>query len=257
MSLSAPDRDDGGMPSIAVATAEPEPASAVGTSSAIGRRSRNDDAVLCGPNWFAVADGMSGHPDGHIAARVALDALASEPAPASFDTVGVCAAAADRAVRAAARRSGSIGMGATLVAATAVGGGAAVLHLGDSRCYRLADGVLRLLTRDHSYVQELVDLGRIDPDDARRHRWRHVVTRALGVDGAAEPDTSFVPAPVGRLLLCSDGVASALPPRAIGRVLAGFPDPRSAAERLVELADRLGTGDNATAVVVDDLGGRG
>ena len=241
------------MESVVVATAvPPQPASAgVHLTASCG-----DDSALCGPTWFAIADGMGGHPDGHIAGRVAVDALAARPAPASLDDVVESLALVDESVRVAAQRARAVGMGATLVAATALDGGAAVVHLGDARCYRLADGALTLLTRDHSYVQELVDLGRLSADRARHHRLRHVVTRALGVDGAAEPDTTFVPGPVGRLLLCSDGLTAELSTRAIGRVLAGITDPQAAAERLVDLAVRCGARDDVTALVVDDLGGR-
>lgn len=253
MSLRERGCDDGDMESLAVATAAPRQPPAAGVHRATGR---GDDSALCGPTWFAIADGMGGHPDGHVASRVAVDVLAAQPAPTSLDEVIDCIGLVDGSVRAAAQHSRAFGMGTTLVAATAIDGGAAVVHLGDSRCYRLAHGALTLLTRDHSYVQEMVDLGRLSPDRARHHRLRHVVTRALGVDGAADPDTTFVPGPVGRLLLCSDGLTAELSPRAIGRVMAGIADPRAAAERLVDLAVRCGADDDVTALVVDDLGGR-
>lgn len=262
MSLGRRHCNDGGMDSFAVVTAGPAPGrtapgGVAGVCCATARgRTRTGEAALCGPVWFAIADGMGGHRDGHVAGKVALDVLAAQPSPMSADEVGGCVAPVDRAVRAAARHAGAVGMGASLVAATAVSGGVAVVHVGDSRCYRLADGVLTLLTHDHSYVQELVDLGRLTPDEARHHRLRHLVTRALGVDGEAEPDTTFVPGPAGRLLLCSDGIGSELSHRTIGRVLAGFIDPQAAAERLVEMADRSGARDDLMVLVVDDLGGR-
>ena len=253
MSLAGCGRDDGAMEPLAVVTAAPTQPASAGLHLAAPR---GDDSALCGPMWFAIADGMGGHPDGHVAGRVAVDALAAQPAPTSLDELIECIAVVDGSVRAAAQHSRAFGMGATLVAATALDGGAAVVHLGDARCYRLADGALTLLTRDHSYVQELVDLGRLSADRARHHRLRHVVTRALGADGAADPDTTFVPDPVGRLLLCSDGLTAELSPRVIGRVLAGIADPQAAAERLVDLAVGCGARDDVTALVVDDLGGR-
>jgi protein phosphatase len=245
------------MESIAVVTAEGGAPPATGVSSATGHgQDRNDDAVLCGPTWFAIADGMGGHCGGDVASRAAVDVLATQPAPSSLDDVAACIVSVDDTVRSVARRTGAYGMGTTLVAATQVPDGVAIVHVGDSRCYRLADGVLTLLTRDHSYVQELVDLGRLTPDEARHHRLRHLVTRALGIDGAAHPDTSFVPGPAGRLLLCSDGLTADLAPRTIGRVMAGIADPQAAADRLVDLATS-GTGrDNVTALVVDHLGER-
>jgi protein phosphatase len=250
-------RDDGHMESIAVVAAEVGAPPPAGVSSATGRgRVRNDDAVVCGPTWFAIADGMGGHADGDIASRVAVHVLGGHPAPGSPDDVAADIQRAHDAVCAEARRNGAHGMGATLVVAAPVPGGVAVAHVGDSRCYRLADGVLTLLTRDHSYVQELVDLGRVAADDARHHRLRHVVTRALGIDDAGQPDVSFVATPVGRLLLCSDGLTAELSHRTIGRVLAGIDDPQAAADRLVELATRAERGDDVTALVVDRLGDR-
>lgn len=251
MSFPARGRDDGAMESLAVSTAVPMQPPCAGLHRAVVR---GDDSALCGPTWFAVADGMGGHPDGHVVSRAAVDVLGARPAPTSLAGVVECIALVDASVRATAQHSR--GTGTTLVAATALAGGAAVVHLGDSRCYRLAAGALTLLTRDHSYVQELVDLGRLSADRVRHHRLRHVVTRALGVGGAAEPDTTFVPGPVGRLLLCSDGLTADVSPRAIGRVLAGIDDPQAAAERLVELAVGCGARDDVTALVVDDLGGR-
>lgn len=245
----------GRMESIAVGTAEVGAPTLAGVSSASGRgRDRNDDAVICGPTWFVIADGMGGHADGDIAIRLAVHALASHPAPGSPGDVSGCIADVDDAVREAARRSGAHGMGTTLVAAVAVPYGVAVAHVGDSRCYRLADGVLTLLTHDHSYVQELVDLGRMTADEARHHRLRHVVTRALGLEDAGRPDVVFVPAPVGRLLLCSDGLTAGLSHRTIGRVLAGVDDPQNTADRLVVLATEADGGDDVTALVVDHLG---
>lgn len=223
-----------------------------GASSSPGRaRAQGEDAACCGPTWFAVADGVGGRDAGGVASRVAVERLRAHPPPRSVDGLAEVVADVNAVIRAAARRDGAPGMGTTLVAATWVDGGMAILHIGDSRCYRLADGVLSQLTRDHSHVQELVDLGRLDAEAARHHRLRNVITRALGVDAVPMADTSFVAAPVGRLLLCSDGVSGELTPRTIGRVLAGIADPQAAADRLVELA-RRGTGhDDMTALVVD------
>lgn len=222
----------------------------VATASGPGR-SANEDAFVCGPNWFAVADGMGGHRAGDVASRLAIDVVGRSPRPASVDDVCAVVAAANDRIRRFARDEGPGGMGTTLVAVASHADGVAVVHVGDSRCYRLVDGVLSLVTRDHSHVQDLVDLGRISRDEAERHRLRHVVTRALGIDAIARPDVVVVPAPVGRLLLCSDGVADEVTPQAIGRVLAAIADPQRAAERLVELAVGRTAADDATALVVD------
>jgi len=233
----------------------PSPTTAVpdvrsGAASAAGReRSHNEDALVCGPIWFAVADGMGGHRAGDVASGVAVEELAATPAPTSVDDVRAVVDRANTRIRAAAAKRSTAGMGATLVAAARMGDDVAVASIGDARCYRMVDGTLTLATRDHSHVQELVDLGRLTLGEAEGHPLRHVVTRALGVDAIARADVSVLRAPVGRLLLCSDGLSVALTPRSIGRVLAGMDDAQAAAERLVQLAN--GAADDATAVVVD------
>jgi protein phosphatase len=223
-----------------------------GVSSAVGsRRVANEDAFVCGPVWFAVADGMGGHRAGDVASRLAIDTVRQSPAPRSIDDMVAVADAANDRIRQVAREAGFVGMGTTLVALADHGEGVVVMHIGDSRCYRLVDGRLTLVTRDHSHVQDLVDLGRITADEVDDHRLRHVVTRALGVDPVSLPDLEEVAAPVGRLLLCSDGLAAELSPRTIGRVLSAVVDPQRAAERLVQLAQRRAARDDVTAVVVD------
>ena len=226
-----------------------------GSRTATGhRRSVNEDAAACGPTWFAVADGVGGQAAGDVASRETIDAVRQQPAPVDVsDLHAVVATATDR-VRAAARGDGVPGMGTTLVAAAAFGDGVAIVHIGDSRCYRLVGGVLTQLTRDHSHVQELLDLGHISPAEAQGHRYRHVVTRVIGADTPAPPDLFVLHGPVGRLLLCTDGLSAELAPRTLGRVLAGVPDPQAAADRLVELALLGGARDDVTAVVVDHDG---
>lgn len=226
-----------------------------GARSATGhRRAVNEDEYVCGPLWFAVADGMGGHQAGDVASGLAIDVLRRSPAPRSVAELRGVADEANSHIRDVARDRASAGMGTTLVSVTDHGDGVAVMHIGDSRCYRLLGDVLTLITRDHSHVQDLIDLGRITPDEVQVHHLRHVVTRALGVDEVACADVVVVPAPVGRLLLCSDGLTTGLSPQTIGRVLSGITDPQAAAERLVELARLAGASDDVTAVVVDHDG---
>lgn len=232
-----------------------------GAATALGRRrTRNEDAHACGPTWFIVADGMGGHRAGDVASRLAVEAFAGAATgtPTAGD-VHELVAAADRAIRTRADGHGTDGMGATLVGAglVAVDGYPmlAVFHLGDARCYQLADGRLSLLTRDHTHVAELVAAGLLAPGGAASHPLRNVVTRALGADvGDVAADLILLPATDRRLLLCSDGLSGAVAPQSIGRVLAGVDDPRRAAERLVALAAAGAGGDDATAVVLDVAG---
>lgn len=206
-----------------------------------------------GPDVYLVADGMGGHRAGDVASRIAIETFARHPGPIdSLTELEQLVTDAHDAIR---REQGAdrVGMGTTLVGATPIGatGDVAVFHVGDSRCYRLAGGRLSLVTRDHTYVQELIDAGRRRPDEVAGHPLRHVVTRALGADLGGGPDVAVLPPPVGRLLLCSDGLWGELEPGTIGRVLAGIDDPGAAAARLVELALAGPARDDITAVVVD------
>ena len=225
--------------------------SAVATVTGRGHDA-NQDAALAGPDWFVVADGMGGHAAGDVASSLVVEAFAGR----SVDGDGLAAisAACDeahRSIRRRAARDDTHGMGSTIVGLVATRRRGVVFHLGDSRCYRLVDGELRLLTRDHSVVQELIDAGRLTTEQARSHPLRNVVTRALGLDTVVRPETVVLDGRPSRLLLCSDGLTAELGPQTIGRVLAGADDPRAAAELLVELATANGPCDDATALVVD------
>jgi protein phosphatase len=231
-------------------------AAPAGAATAVGHRRRhNEDAVLCGPHWFVVADGMGGHLAGDVASAVAVAEFASRTTPPiSVDEIHRAVTSANVAVSSRAHADGTVGMGTTIVGATVVGpadsASVAVFHVGDSRCYRLLDGELALLTTDHSHVQELVDSGRITASDTASHPLRNVVTRALGQHADIAADIITIDRP-GRLLLCSDGLSSELDARSIGRVLAGVGHPQVAADRLVELALAGAARDNVTALVVD------
>ncbi len=216
------------------------------------RRDTNQDAALTGPTWFVVADGMGGHRRGDVASRAVIDTFTHSTVLG--DTRAAVEAAcedAHTAIRRAAAAADEPGMGSTVVGLVETGAGVVVFHVGDARCYRLVGGELRLLTRDHSHVQELIDAGRLTTEQARTHPLRNVVTRALGLDGDHTPDLVHVDPRPSRLLLCSDGLTAELGPRTIGRTLAGIEQPGEAAERLVALAFDGDAHDDTTALVVD------
>jgi protein phosphatase len=232
-----------------------------GLATAAGRdRDRNEDAALAGPTWFVVADGMGGHAAGDVASSTVVDAFRQTPKPdrdlgAGTAIVAACQRA-NTAIRRRAAADRTLGMGATLVGLVDLVGDdlqprTVVFHVGDSRCYRLVDGTLRLLTRDHSHVQELIDACRLTTEQALRHPLRNVVTRALGLDLTVVPDLVELADGAGRYLLCTDGLTAEVGPRVIGRVLAGVPDAQDAAARLVELALDGAAHDDVTALVVD------
>lgn len=211
--------------------------------------------MLTGPHWYAVADGMGGHRAGDVASTIAVDVLSGHAAAPTTRTTTLEAirrAITDASATVYAAATGPrAGMGTTVVGAAPLDDGAvAVFHVGDSRCYRLIDGRLTLVTSDHTHVQELVDGGVLDPTDADSHPLRNVVTRAIGIDPDTTADIVIIEPPIGRLLLCSDGLSGELSPRQIGRVLAGVSDPDAAAHQLVELVLDGPARDNVSAIVL-------
>jgi protein phosphatase len=225
------------------------------------RRHANEDSHVIGQRFCIVADGMGGHAAGGVASAVAaveiarrLDRAVVIDEPAIHRAIEV----AHREVLRRAVIDDTDGMGTTVVlAALAVDGGGspaiAVAHVGDSRCYRFADGELDLVTDDHSLVHELVRSGRCNAAEAAAHPMANVITRAVGIEQLAHAEVTLLPVGPCRLLLCSDGLSDELPARTIGRVLAGIVDPQAAAARLVELALAGEARDNVTAVVIDVL----
>jgi protein phosphatase len=235
-------------------------------------REHNEDSAFVGPYVALVADGVGGAAAGEVASAtaaylVSAHALASpEGDPAEVLTEAVRDASA--VLRAeAARRPERNGMATTLTALVCDGAKVVLGHLGDSRCYLFRDGRLEQLSSDHTYVQAMVEAGRMTPAEARTHRWRNVVLRCLdsgpasepddvGVGGAdTRPDLVAVPVEPGdRLLLCSDGLSDLVGPELISRALS-LADAHSSSAVLVQLALDAGGTDNVTAVVLDVVDG--
>lgn len=228
------------------------PTQRAGVATTIGRdRDRNEDASLCGPSWYLVADGVGGRLGGDIASRMTVDAFTDRPAPQSVEEIATALSQVNLAIRERARDQQLAGMASTVAGVVVAGDSAVVFHVGDSRCYHLVDGRLDALTRDHSYVNELVDAGRITSAEADRHRRRNIITRALGADVSVRPDVRPIVGPVGRLLLCTDGVSSVVTSVEIARILAVRSHPQCVADLLVETALANGSTDDATVVIVD------
>ena len=209
-------------------------------------RQENDDFAYAGATLLAVADGVRGHTG---ASDAAVGALAAHD---SFDLgdVSALAALATEAGRAVAALDGD--KITTLTALTWDGSRIGVLHIGDTRAYLLRNGVLARLTEDHSYVQGLIDEGKLAVDQAKTHPQRALLVRALGAEGHGEADLSLRTAIAGdRYLLCSDGLWSVVDDDELRDALAAGGDPGQTAQRLIDLAYAAGAPDNIAVVVAD------
>jgi len=230
-------------------------AAQAGTATDAGTRDTNEDQVLVADGLFAVADGVGGLRGGEVASRLALDTI--EAAFRSAPTIQGLRDACEEANRAVWRQSrvshGEEGMGTTLVALGITSDvGAVVVHVGDSRLYRLRDGQLDLLTQDHTVVAELVQAGQLTELEIEGHPHRHVLTRAVGVAPEVALDVARVSCEPGdRFLLCTDGVVKALSTIQLETLLTTASAAHQAAAEVVTGAIGRGADDNATALVVD------
>ncbi|WP_426593897.1 Stp1/IreP family PP2C-type Ser/Thr phosphatase [Cellulomonas sp. McL0617] len=224
-------------------------------------RSNNQDSAYAGPHLLMVADGMGGHAGGDVASSVAVAAFAplDGESHGSDDALDQLEAALADAREEIIHRSEAdpelTGMGTTVLAILRAGNKLAMVHLGDSRGYLMRDKVLTQVTTDHTFVQHLVDIGRITREEAEVHPQRSVVMRVLGdFDPDVAPDLSVREArPGDRWLLCSDGLSGFVSAETIEETMATIDDVDSCADRLVQLALRAGGGDNITVVLADVL----
>jgi protein phosphatase len=223
-------------------------------------RSANQDAYLDRPDLglWAVADGMGGHSDGALASRAIVEKLGLLAHPRHLGTAARAVRGILQAVnqgllaRAEALLDGDI-IGSTVVALVAVGGHGAILWVGDSRAYRLRDGVLAQLTTDHSQVQAMIDAELLSPERADGHALSNVLLRAVGSDTYLDVDGKIEQLRAGdRYLLCSDGLFRELDNEALTAALGQLP-PAECTKSLVQRACDLGGRDNVTAVVIDFL----
>ena len=229
----------------------------VGLSDTGRKRRQNEDAYVCEPPLFAIADGMGGAQAGEVASRLAA-AVFEEGAAAVQGEDGVATvvrAANARIFERAVHDPAVAGMGTTATVAVIDEAAATVTiaHVGDSRAYLHRQGALEQLTTDHSLVGELVRSGRLTEDEAAVHPHRSVITRALGTDADVEVDTLTLDVVPGDLvLLCSDGLSAMVRDEEIVRILESTgAEPRAAAEALVSAANAAGGEDNVTVVLFE------
>ncbi len=226
-------------------------------------RSNNQDSGYSGSNLFAVADGMGGHAGGDVASSLAVARLESVDQP--FDSTSQAELALRHAIADAAGelsetvriRPELAGMGTTVSALVMVDEYAVIAHIGDSRIYLYRDDTLTQITTDHTFVQRLVDSGRITPEEARYHPRRSVLMRVLGdMDTDPEVDTFIMPTQPGdRWLLCSDGLTGVVDEAHMAKVLTQGLPPGRTADILLKQALDGGAPDNVTIVLVD-VGGQ-
>lgn len=222
-------------------------------------RSNNQDSGYAGRHLFVVADGMGGHAGGDVASAIATKRIAEA------DEAYAAAADAESALQSALIAANSLlaetvfehseltGMGTTVSGIVRVGDQIALAHIGDSRIYLFRDGSLEQVTADHTFVQRLVDSGRITPEEAAVHPRRSVLMRVLGdVDATPEIDTRILDTrPGDRWLLCSDGLSSYVSEDKIAQILATVRTAQGAADRLVKESLDHGAPDNVTVVLAD------
>src|SRR4051794_12905636 len=227
------------------------------THSEIGLvRKNNQDSGYASPHLLVVADGMGGAAAGDLASAVAVDTLMrvdeSTTGPEMLDVMsGAVDDANERIADLIADDVSLDGMGTTVTAALFDGAELGLVHIGDSRAYLLRDGQLRRLTHDHSWVQSLVDEGRISEAEAAVHPHRSLLLRVLNGQPGADAEASMLPmAPGDRLMFCSDGLCGLVDDVEIAELLA-LADREEALAALVAAARGEGGVDNITVLVAD------
>jgi PPM family protein phosphatase len=219
------------------------------------KRRRNEDAYVCQPPLFAVADGMGGAQAGEVASRLAAGTVKGDEVGGAGESrvVELIQEANRRVHQRSMEDPNASGMGTTLTLALVEDGIVSIGHVGDSRAYLVRDGQLEQLTEDHSLVAELMRSGKLSAEEAESHPQRSVITRALGTDPDVDVDTFAVEPKVGDLfLLCSDGLTSMVEDDAILDLVERH---RSDLERLIraliQAANKGGGEDNITVVAFE------
>jgi protein phosphatase len=218
-------------------------------------RSNNQDSVYAGPRLLAVADGMGGHAAGEVASKLVIGSLAhlddDEPSDDLLGQLRDAVADGNQAiVDLVAQEPDFDGMGTTLTAILFGGNRIGLCNIGDSRTYLHRNGVLTQITHDDTFVQSLVDEGRITPEEANTHPQRSLLLRALmGHD--VEPTLTIRETKAGdRYLLCSDGLCGLVSHETLAEAMK-IPDPQTCADRMIELALKSGGTDNVTVIIAD------
>ncbi|MEU4150647.1 Stp1/IreP family PP2C-type Ser/Thr phosphatase [Streptomyces sp. NPDC026659] len=222
-------------------------------------REGNEDSGYAGPRLLAIADGMGGQAAGEVASSEVISTLVTldDDVPGSdlLTTLGQAVQYANDQLRGMVEEDPQLeGMGTTLTALLWTGQRLGLVHVGDSRAYLLRDGMLTQITQDHTWVQRLVDEGRITEEEATTHPQRSLLMRALGSGDHVEPDLSVREVRAGdRYLICSDGLSGVVSHQTMEETLASYQGPQETVQELIQLALRGGGPDNITVIVADVL----
>lgn len=222
-------------------------------------RSSNQDSGYCGYHLFFVADGMGGHAGGDIASAMVaqnvaqIDNAFTDVEHARISLIAALISANEKLASTVKDHSELRGMGTTFSGLAVVGDQVVIAHIGDSRIYLVRDGKVMQISKDHTFVQRLLDLGRITEEEALVHPRRSVLMRVLGdVENGPEIDTLIMDAlPGDRWLLCSDGLSGVIPERVMNDLLLSNARVDEVSELLVGETLEYGAYDNVTVVLVD------
>jgi hypothetical protein len=210
-------------------------------------REGNEDSGLISSKLVAVADGMGGHAGGEVASTIAITALTAKQI--DEDSLLTVTKEIDLAILDRSNSQPELaGMGTTLTALHLTGDAVGLLHVGDTRCYAFAGGKLNQLSNDHTVMQELIDQGRITPDEAVNHPQRSLLTHALMGDSGFDPVVQLYPIKLGdQFLLCSDGLTGVLSDFEITKIIKKY-DGQELVENLVAETRAKGAPDNVTVI---------
>lgn len=251
---------------------------AAGLSDRGLKRAHNEDSLSVVPDLglFIVADGMGGHNAGEVASRQAIETIVEFLRDVSDDSATWPIAKDENLTLQENRIAGAIklanravcklsmehpeyhGMGTTLVGVlfSAESREISIAHVGDSRCYRLRGGRLEKITSDHSWVEEQLQRGIISEDEARNHRWKNVITRALGNKLEVDVEVQTLTSEANDLfLLCSDGLSGMVDDQALEETLVSQPDLELLAQELIRKANEAGGHDNISLILIRILNG--
>ena len=207
---------------------------------------------------LAVADGMGGHAKGEEASKIALNTLTKTIIPELFGNVSFTDLlengiknANQEILEYTVKNPESSGMGTTTVCALVKGNNIHLANVGDSRAYVISDDGIRRVTKDHSYVQSLIDEGQITEEEARDHPQKNVITKAVGIMESVEPDTMKLTLDDDEsLLLCCDGVIAHLTDEDIHKIICNENNPQNACQQIVDLANQRGGSDNISLIIL-------